>query len=390
MFDSSQTLNAVTSLIAARVVYAVNWLNLGAIFVLMGPELGAGVSGLGTITSVFYLGLGVMQVPGGLLAARWGPKKIVTAGIFISSFAVLGTSLSSSVLEIAALRFVVGTGMAFVFAPGVVLVARLFRGGKSGVGVGLFNSAYNLGGLLALFGWIVIAGATGWRPSLALSGGIGVLTGLLVLFYVPKDQERSEFAVKRETLIGIVRDKQLVFLGLGTLGFSVGNVIIASFMEYYLVSSFGVPAWLGGAVASAVVAIPIFTAVWGGRLYDRTPRPRLLMLLSLVGGSVALLISAYPSLIAAFACAVLGGVVSGFGYTVAFAGARDLNRAGEEYDGLAVAWVNSISLSGSFWPPLIYSYVAEAAGYSAAWLESAALTMLFAVPLLLMEEGFRR
>ncbi len=390
LFESKQNRDAIASLIAARIIYAVNWLNLGAIFVLMGPELGAGVGGLGTITSAFYLGLGIMQIPGGLLAARWGSKKVVNLGVFVSSFAVLGAAASTSVFEVAAFRFVVGTGMAFVFAPGVVLVARLFRGGSSGIGVGLFNSAYNLGGLLALFGWIVIATVTGWRPSLALSGELGVLTGVLVMFYVPEDRGREGFAVKREALKGILKDRQLVFLGLGTLGFSVGNVIIASFMEYYLVSSFGVPNWLGGAVASMVVAIPIFTAVLGGRLYDQTARPKALMLLSLVGGSVALLLSAYPSLLAAFASAVVGGVVSGFGYTVAFAGAKDLNRAGEEYDGLTVAWVNCISLTGSFWPPLIYSYVVELAGYSAAWLESAALTLVFVIPLLLMKEGFRR
>ncbi len=390
MFSSKQNRNAIGALIAARVVYATNWLNLGAIFVLMGPELGAGVGGLGTVTSAFYLGLGIMQVPGGLLAAKWGPRNVVMLGIFMSSIGVLATSVSVTVFEIAALRFVVGGGMAFVFAPAVVLVARLFGSGSSGFGVGLFNSAFNIGGLFGLFVWIVIATATGWRPSLALGGGLGVLTGLLVMLYVPKDQSPVGSGIRSDVLGRILRDRQLVFLGLGTLGFSVGYVIIASFMEYYLVSSFGVSPALGGAVAAMIVVIPIFTAVWAGRLYDRTVRPKLLMLLSLAGGSLALVVSSYPSLLAALACAVIGGVVSGFGYTVAFAGARDLNREGEQYDGLAIAWVNCISLSGSFWPPLIYSYVAESAGYSAAWLESAALTLLFVIPLLLMKEGFRR
>ena len=61
------------------------------------------------------------------------------------------------------LRFLVGSGMAFVFAPGVVMVTRLLRGGKSGMGVGLFNSAFDIGGIIAIFGWVVIATAIGWR-----------------------------------------------------------------------------------------------------------------------------------------------------------------------------------------------------------------------------------
>ncbi len=66
---------AITSLVAARIVYAINWLNIGAIFYLMSADLHSEVSGLGTLTSSFYLGVGTMQVPGGILAAKWAPRK---------------------------------------------------------------------------------------------------------------------------------------------------------------------------------------------------------------------------------------------------------------------------------------------------------------------------
>ena len=390
MLDSRRESNAVAALVAARIVYAVNWLNVGAIFVLMGPDLGAGVGGLGSVTSLFYVGLGLAQVPGGLLAARWGPRKVVALGVFVSSSAVLGTSVSSSVPEIAALRFVVGVGMALVFAPAVVLVARLFRGGRSGLGVGLYNSAYDAGGLVGLFGWVVIATAIGWRPSLAISGGLGVLTGILVLFCVPRDEGRADFVVKTSALVSILGDRQLILLGLGTLGLGVGNVVIQTFMGYYLVHAYGLSPSTAEAITSMVVVLPIFTALIAGRHYDRTARPKLMMVASLVVSSGALLVGAFPSPLAALACAVAGGVAAGFGYTAAFAGAKDLNKVEREYDGLAVAWVNCIQLLGSFLPPLLYSYLVEVAGYSSAWLGSAALSTLFVVPLLLMKEGFGR
>jgi len=390
MPESRRNFNAVASLVAARIVYAVNWLNVGAIFVLMGPDIGAGVSGLGSVTSAFFIGIGIAQVPGGLLAARWGPKKVVAIGVFLSSIAALATSVAFSIPQIAALRFVVGVGMALVFAPGVVLVARLFRGDSPGLGVGLFNSAYDLGGLAGLFGWVVIATATGWRPSLALSGGLGVLTGVLVMIYVPRDEGRVDFELKTGVLTSILKDRQLILLGLGTLGIGVGNVVIATFMGYYLVSSYGLSPSAAEAITSMIVVLPIFTALIAGRYYDRTTKPRLMMIASLVVSSGALLVSAIPSPLAALGCAVIGGIISGFGYTVAFAGARDLNKAEKEYDGLSVAWVNSISLSGSFWVPLLYSYIAETGGYQSAWLGCAVLSMLFVIPLLLMKEGFGR
>jgi MFS family permease len=388
LFESVENRRAAASLIFARVVYAINWLNVGAIFVLMSPDLGVGKVALGTLTSTFYLGIGAMQVPGGLLAAKWGPKKVVVLGVFLSSFAVLGTAASSNIAEIAALRFAVGMGMAFVFAPGVVIVAGLFRGRKTGMGVGLFNSAYDFGGVLGLFGWVVLATVAGWRPSLALSGGLGVLTGMLVAFFVPGEEDRTGFEVRGSALWRLLGDRDLVLLGLGTLGFSVGNIVISTFMVEYLFSSLSVSPSLAGLVDSAVVVFPIFTAIWAGRMYDKTPRPRLVMMVALVGSSVALAFGAYPSVYTAFACAALGGVVSGVGYTFAFAAARDLNRV-EGYDTLAIAWVNSISLTGSFLPPLLYSYVAVTAGYAGAWLASAALGLVFLVPLAMMEEGLR-
>ncbi len=139
---------SVIALVAARIVYAINWLNIGAIFYLMSADLNSGVSGLGTLTSSFYLGVGIMQVPGGILAAKWGPKRTVSLGILVSSIAVLGTSISSAILEVATLRFIVGAGMALVFAPSVVIMTR-FLGGKSGTGVGLINSAFDIGGCSA-------------------------------------------------------------------------------------------------------------------------------------------------------------------------------------------------------------------------------------------------
>jgi MFS family permease len=377
-------------MIFARIVYALNWMNIGAIFVLMAPDLGVGVGGLGTLTSAFYLGIGLMQVPGGVMAAKWGPKRLVVVGVFLSSLATLGVSASSSVALIAAFRFLVGTGMAFVFAPGIVIMARLFRGERAGVGVGLFNSAFNLGGGLAIFGWIVVATAIGWRPSLQASGVLGLLTGALVQLFVPGDKGTEGFVLNPKSLLLIIRDRQLILLGFTTLGFGVANLIIASFMVEYLVNALGVGKVTAGLVSSLIVVVPIFTSVWGGALYDRASKTRLLMSVALLGSAGALAIGAFPSVYAAAACAALGGIVSGIGFTFAFAGARDLNAAEKDYDALAIAWVNGISLTGSFVPPLIYTALVENAGYPYAWLGCAVLTLASLVPLALMVSRFRR
>ncbi|HEV2225453.1 MAG TPA: MFS transporter [Nitrososphaerales archaeon] len=383
---------AFSSLILARIVYAINWLNLGAIFYLVSPDIGAGVSGLGTVTSTFFLGVGLMQIPGGLMAAKLGSKKVVVTGIFLSSLSALGTSILSTVPQMAVLRFLVGVGMALVFAPGVVIIARLIGGGsgKSGIGVGLFNSAFDLGGLAAFIGWIAIASVTGWRISLALGGGLGVITGVLVALFVPGDNANSEFNLTRPGTLSILMDKQLVILGLATLGLGIGNAVITGFMVYYLINSLSISGTVAGLRGTLVTFVPIFSAVWGGRFYDRIVKHRMVMIICLLGSAASLVIGAFPSWYAAAACSALGGLFSGIGYTFAFAGARDIHKAEKEYDSLAIAWINSIQLTGSFLPPIFFSYLVEAQGYPQAWLGSAGLTLIFVVPVLLMAERWTR
>jgi MFS family permease len=376
---------AVLALVAARIVYAINWLNIGAIFYLMSADLNSGVSGLGTLTSSFYLGVGIMQVPGGILAAKWGPKRTVSTGILVSSLAVLGTSISSTVLQVAILRFIVGAGMAFVFAPSVVIMTR-FLGGKSGTGVGLINSAFDIGGLLGLFGWILLASVTGWRSTLVLSGSLGLLTGLLVVVLIPRDGKNLQFRFFTSKLVKILTDRNLIVLGLGSLGANLGSVLISSFMAYYLQASLGEPYAIAGIVAAMIVVLPIYTSIWGGKVYDRSKRPRRLLILSGLGMTAAMLVSAAPILPAAAAGAVLGGIAVGPASTINFAAAKDLSRVEKEYEGLTISWVNSISLTGSFWPPLVFSFFARSLNYSAAWIAGAAMCFLFLIPLYFLRD----
>jgi hypothetical protein len=111
------------------------------------------------------------------------------------------------------------------------------------------------------------------------------------------------------------------------------------------------------------------------------------MLISNLVMAVCLGLAAIHSVAAAMAGTALAGLISGFAFTVGFAAAKDFNRASNEYDSLAVAWVNCISLFVAFFPPLVFSYAATLSGYTYAWAISAVMTLVFTVPLLFLKEG---
>src|SRR5207245_3130723 len=127
---------AFWSLIVARVVYAVNWYNIASIFAPMAIELKTDVSGLGILASSFYFGVVLFQIPGGLLAAKYGPRRTSFAGIFLASVSTLLTGFGSGLGEAAPLGSLVGLGMAVFFSPGVGLITRYERKACVVYGVG--------------------------------------------------------------------------------------------------------------------------------------------------------------------------------------------------------------------------------------------------------------
>jgi MFS family permease len=381
---------AFLSLILGRVAYAVNWYSLAAVFSLTAAELHQNISGLGLVTSAFFLGIGVFQVPGGVLAAKVGPRLTAIYGTFVASLAALLTGFAGNLLELTVLRFFVGAGMAFVFAPGVILMAKFLRKGSEGLGVGLYNAAFGLGAAIGLFGWGVLAAVVGWRISLITAGLLGIFTSVLLLLLVPKDDRRLGFTVELRHLKLVLLDRWLILLSIAMLGFQLGSTVYSSFMPYYLESKVNLDVGEAGTIASLASLFALASAPFAGRLFDRYGETKRLLLASgalmAFGVSLAFLGTVYSAILSG----ILTGLAYGAGFTFGFSAAREANKLDLEYETLAVSWVNSLSLFGNFVPPTLYSYFVLEYGYSHAWLYMAILSFLLVVPVLFQRGSARR
>ena len=381
---------AITSLILGRVVYAINWLNVAAIFSLIASEMKQDVSGLGLVTAAFYIGIGAFQVPGGILAAKIGPRLTVIYGTTIASFSALLTGFAGNLVEIAVLRFLVGAGMALVFAPAVVLVTRFLRKGSEGLGVGIYNSAYSLGGAIGLLGWAVLAGGVGWRSSLIMSGSFGLATSVLLVFLAPKDNVRSDFKIDPHHLKLILSDKWLITLSIALLGLGVGSTVVGNFMAYYVENVSHVSVGVAGGIASLTPVSALVAAPFSGRVFDRFRNARWLLFATGTVLAFGVGIAFIGTLYSAITSCVLVGLASGAGFTFGFAAAREANRFGPEYETLAVSWVNGIALFGDFVHPLLFSYVAISFGYGSAWLALALLAFVLFLPVFFSRVSTRK
>ncbi len=370
----------IAQLVSASYVYAPS-----SVFSYMAKDLGQNVSGLGILTTALILGIGPCQILAGILSAKIGPRKTVIYGTIVASASTLMTAAPSQLAVIALLRFLTGVGMAFIFAPGITLVARYFRKGSEGLGIGLYTGAFDLGGVIVIPGWAILGQLAGWRSSFAAAGTLGLLTAVSLIVFVPSEKVEASFQLRIADLRKVMLNKWLLLIGLATLSVQVGWNTVGSFMVFYLEDKFGVIPGIAGLAGSLFLISALVASPLSGRLYGKMGRPvRTLFAAGLVS-ALGLAAAAFtPASGAAISTLVVGAAV-GVGFTTAYILAREVNESEPRYETLGVSWVNGISLFGGFWTPVLFSYSAVNFGYPAAWLVCGAASVPLILPVLMLK-----
>ena len=380
---------AVASLVFSRTVYAVNWYNVAAVFTFVASDFGQNVSGLGVLTASFYVGLATFQIPCGIFTAKYGPRKIAIYGIMISSVAVFLTAVTAEFYQIVLLRCLVGIGMALFFGPGVTLAAKGFRKEAQGYGVGIFNGAFYVGASLGLFAWSILAQLIGWRVSLTMSGTLGIIGGIFLILYLPKDDLREDFIIKVTDLRKILSNKWLFLLSLELFGISSGQILINTFMVFYLEQTMKLWPAFAGTIGSLSPLCAVLASPVSGLLYDTTKKARLLLFFLGAGVAAAIALVALGNIVSAVAATLIVGFCMSGAFTIACLAARDEPTAAE-YETLTVSWVNCIQQFAGFWSPVAFSLLVISVGYSTSWLVASMYTLLLVSVILLGRDGKTR
>ena len=372
---------SIFTLILARILYSVNWFNIASIFYFIAADFKQDISMLGLITSSFLIGIGIFQIPAGILAAKYGPRKMAIYGILITSFAAFLSGLSTDVLHMVILRFIVGLGMACFFGPSVILISKYLGKGSEGLGIGLLNSAHALGGIIGIFGWIILAEFTGWRISLMLSGLLGLISGLLLVVSLIREKMQTDFIIKISDLRQLLFNKSLIILGLALLGFQIGSNLTLTFIVFYLADHLNIDPAIAGFIGSFNLIIALISSPLFGRIYDRIKDAKNVLIISGIVMSLSMAMIAANTLYIIILSIIIAGFFLAGGFVIVYTKAKQVKGLHSEYETLAVSFVNGISLFNAFWVPTVFSFVVNQSGYSVAWLLGAFLTMLLVLPL---------
>jgi MFS family permease len=373
------------SLLIARIIYAINWFNIGSLFPFISKEFNQDVSYLGQLSGFFLLGIGLFQIPGGLFATKFGSRKSAILGILLSSIAVIISSLTTQIAVFVILRFIVGLGMAFFFSAGVTLITAYLGKRSEGTGIGLLNSFQAIGGIIGIFGWILVAEVLGWRLSLIMSGILGVAIGLTMIFLLPVEtQIRTTISIS--LLRKLLFSRYLVSLGVILTATQLAWGLTVSFFVFYLIDRMKISPEFAGIISSIPLIVYVFTSPITGKIYDKSNNSKWLLLIFSIMLGISIMMNSLNNLTAVILSAIFVGFFATGGFTIIYAITRKIESTtltqGQEYATLNVSWINGISLMGISWVPVVFSLIINQAGYSIAWFIGGAITLILTIPIL--------
>jgi len=141
-------------------------------------ELALSYAEVGLVKAAFTGSAGVLQLPAGLLAERWGEYALLVWGNGWVAAGLLGMAVATSLPMLLVVAIAGGLGGNFQHPLASAMVARAFESGRRGTAIGTLNFAGDLGKMAAPALVALLAFTFGWRVTLATLGAFGLVFSL--------------------------------------------------------------------------------------------------------------------------------------------------------------------------------------------------------------------
>ena len=144
-----------------------------------------GIAGL--LNSVTLAASAVGGLAFGFLADRVGRKRALMLSILVYSGATAACGFSHTLFALAVMRCIVGLGMGGEWTTGAALIAETWRAAHRGKALGLMQSSYAIGEMIAVAVVFVVLPRFGWRAVFF----VGILPAFIV-FWILRSVPESE------------------------------------------------------------------------------------------------------------------------------------------------------------------------------------------------------
>jgi predicted MFS family arabinose efflux permease len=158
-----------------------------------------GAAGLGNFSSFYYYSYVAVQIPTGILADYWGPRKLLTAGTLLTTLGAFIFALSPSIHIANIGRLIVGGSIGVAWISILKLSTRWFRPDRFAVVTGLGLSLGIFGALSAGVPLRLLLDSFGWRPVIFGAGIITLLLAVSIWNFVRDDPFEKGYASYAES-----------------------------------------------------------------------------------------------------------------------------------------------------------------------------------------------
>ncbi|WP_235776249.1 MFS transporter [Rickettsiella massiliensis] len=143
-------------------------------------DFGLHATKLGRLSAFyFYANLLFLPVAGALLD-RFSTRRIILIALFLCIIGVLGFAKTHSFALACFFRFMSGIGSAFCFLSTIRLASRWFPIEKMALVTGLIVTMAMFGGMVAQTPLTLLAETLGWRNTLLIDAGLGLLIFVVI------------------------------------------------------------------------------------------------------------------------------------------------------------------------------------------------------------------
>lgn len=165
-------------------------MNYAVVHISEDLSLSATESGL--ILSAFFLGYALMQLPGGLLADKYGAKRVILIAVIVWSVFTGLTAIAWTLSVLLVIRFLFGIGEGGFQPAASKIISTSFPVNERSKAMSIMLTS---SGIMAMLVPIISAAllvTIGWRAFFVIAGFLGVVIAFLYWKYVPKDEVSKE------------------------------------------------------------------------------------------------------------------------------------------------------------------------------------------------------
>jgi nitrate/nitrite transporter NarK len=229
----------------------------------------------GALMSAYFTGYMVGQIPWGILADRFGSRRVMAVSVFGVSVATVLFGFGTDFLSLAFTRFLAGLLGAGVFVPSVRLIAGWYETRERGTALGLLNVGGSIG--LIVVTWVspLLAMSYGWRLSLIIQGMTGVASSLLIWFFL-SDGVKGR-SISGSAVLSAIRQRSFWVLAVAQFIRLGSYYTFLAWLPLMLREDYGLDVLLVGTAMSLFNLAGMLSNPAGGLLADVAGEKRVLM-----------------------------------------------------------------------------------------------------------------